>query len=120
MSFLSAADAFRDANSGIGTYREIEYKVIAGITRELQTAIRQDDRLLLVKAIDANNRLWSRFQDDLLAAGNRLPQDLKISLLSLARFSLRHGSLVFDGVADADVLVDINLAIMKGLRGNLE
>jgi flagellar protein FlaF len=38
-------------------------------------------------------------------------------LLSLAGFSIRHGQAVMAGNATTEPLVDINLSVMRGLRG---
>ena len=56
---------------------------------------------------------------DLADPGNGLPDALKAQLLSLARFSLRHSDRVLAGNATSAVLIDVNISIMKGLRGEV-
>ena len=64
-----------------------------------------------------NYFLWSELAADLASPGNELPEQLKGQLLSLAMFSIRHGNRVLAGHGDVSALIDINLNIMKGLRG---
>ena len=45
---------------------------------------------------------------------------LRAQLISLAEFVRRHSLAVLGGRARIGALIDINTAIMKGLRGNLE
>ena len=52
--------------------------------------------------------------------GNALPIQLRAQIVSLAGFVRRHGMAVLAGSASIAPLVDINTAIMKGLRGDVE
>ena len=45
---------------------------------------------------------------------------LRAQLVSLAEFVRRHSLAVLGGRASIAPLIDINTAIMKGLRGNVE
>ncbi|MFD1794770.1 flagellar biosynthesis regulator FlhF [Paracoccus aurantiacus] len=92
--------------------REVEYELFARITRALQIAPKG-----AAQAIVDNTQLWTELAADLASPGNALPDAVKGHLLSLAMFSIRHGNRVLGGKGDASVLVDINLNIMKGLRG---
>lgn len=102
------------------TFRDTEYDAFARVTRLLRKAIANDDRLQIIEAVDHNNRLWTILASDLVSAGNRLPDDAKAGLLSLADFSLRHGRAVMFHKHSPDVLIDINLSVMKGLRGEVQ
>ena len=55
-----------------------------------------------------------------MSDGNRLPLQLRASLLSLAEFVRRHSLAVLGGRASVAPLIDINTSIMKGLRGDVE
>ena len=55
-----------------------------------------------------------------MSDANRLPVPLRAQLISLAEFVRRHSLAVLGGRAEVGALIDINTAIMKGLRGNLE
>lgn len=100
--------------------RDLEYDAFSRVTRMLRQAPRDCGSPETVAAVAKNNELWTILAGDLSDPGNRLPADIKANLLSLARFSLRHGQAVLAGLGCTDVLIDINVAIMKGLRGGVE
>jgi hypothetical protein len=47
--------------------------------------------------------------------GNELPDTLRAGLFNLAGFTQRHSAAVLAGTANAEVLVEINTAVMRGL-----
>ncbi len=49
--------------------------------------------------------------------GISLPAALRARLFYLYEFTARHSRAVLDGKASVEVLVDINTAVMRGLRG---
>jgi len=51
---------------------------------------------------------------------NKLPLELKTGLLSLAEFTQDHSRKVMLGQASHDVLIDINMSIIGGLRQSLK
>ena len=53
---------------------------------------------------------------DVADRANGLPQDLRARIFYLAEFTDQHSSKVLSGKGKADVLVEINAAIMRGLR----
>jgi len=94
--------------------------VLSRITGRLQKAIADTGPgafPALAAAMLDNNRLWTVFAVDLSDAGNQFPQDLRARLFYLAEFVIQHTPKVLNGSAKADALVDINLAVMRGLRG---
>lgn len=104
------------------TARTAEYQVIARITARLQRAQaeRANGFAALAEALTENRRLWTEFAIDLASVENTLPDPLKLQLLQLAQYSLRHTEAVLRSDASPDVLIDINLAIMRGLSGKDE
>lgn len=97
--------------------RDAEYDVFSRVTRMLRQADpegRSNDAIL---AIHKNNELWTILAADLAQPGNGLPDEIKAGLLSLAMFSVRHGHSIMNGHGSTKVLIDINLSVMKGLRG---
>ena len=106
----------------IRTDRGTEYAVFAQITHRL-TAIDEHDRTAfprLAQAVSDNQRLWGTLAEDLMHDANALPVPLRAQLISLAEFVRRHSLAVLGGRASIAPLVDINTAIMKGLRGSAE
>jgi flagellar biosynthesis activator protein FlaF len=99
------------------TPRDTEFDVLARITRRLKSAAAPGAAFAdLAHAIHDNRSLWGIFALDLALPGNGLPPDLRARLLSIARFVEDHSSKVLRDAASADVLVDINTAVMRGLR----
>jgi flagellar protein FlaF len=99
------------------TPRDSEFEVLARITRRLRSAAEPDAAYSeLASAIHDNRSLWSIFANDLLMPGNALPRELRERLLYLARFVDDHSSKVLRNSATVDALVEINTAVMRGLR----
>lgn len=101
------------------TARDAEYDVIARITRRLNlaNARRSQDFPGFIAALCDNERLWSTLAADIAGPGNGLPAALRARLFYLYRFTAEHSRKVRDGAAAADVLVEINTTVLRGLRG---
>jgi len=100
--------------------RSIEYELFAQITQRLRTAWanREQDFPGLVGALADNRKLWSTLAADVAAPGNALPDLLRARLFYLYEFTERHSRRVLDDKAGVDALIEINTAIMRGLRGD--
>jgi flagellar protein FlaF len=99
------------------TNRDTEFEVLARITRRLKLSMAPDAAFSeLASALHDNRSLWGAFALDLATPGNGLPVDLRNRLLSLARFVEEHTSKVLSQTGSAEVLVEINTAVMRGLR----
>ncbi|MFV0384687.1 flagellar biosynthesis regulator FlaF [Paracoccus sp. (in: a-proteobacteria)] len=98
--------------------RDTEYDVFSRVTRMMRQAgpMGGADEIL---AVHKNTELWTILAADLAETGNALPDEVKAGLLSLANFSIRHGRAVMSGKATIQPLIDINLSVMKGLRGEV-
>ncbi|MBU3029202.1 flagellar biosynthesis regulator FlaF [Paracoccus marinaquae] len=103
--------------NAVRSARDAEYDVISRVTRQLRQSDRAGRSPEAIAAIHLNNELWTLLATDLADAGNALPDEVKAGLLSLAGFSLRHGHAVLAGGATTDALIDINISVLKGLRG---
>jgi flagellar protein FlaF len=110
------------AAAPIRTERGTEYAVFAQITRRMKSVDEADRAAFprLAAAVSDNQRLWGTLAEDLLGDGNALPLTLRAQLVSLAEFVRRHSLAVLAGRASVAPLIDINTAIMKGLRGEAE
>ncbi len=116
-----AQTAYGTAAAPTRTDRGAEYEVIARITRRMKAAADEGRRGFpaLAAALHDNLQLWTIFAADVAAPDNRLPADLRARIFYLFEFTQQHTPKVMasgDG-ADAAVLVDINTAVMRGLRG---
>jgi flagellar biosynthesis activator protein FlaF len=101
------------------TPRAAEYEVIARITQRLSAASarRKDNFPGLIAALAENEQLWTTLAADVASDGNGLPQALRAKLFYLYRFTAEHSRKVRLGAASPDVLVEINTAVLRGLRG---
>lgn len=111
-----AQNAYRHDNQPIRTHRGAEYEVFARITHRLKTAgTDRVARAALAEALHENRRLWATLAADVASGQNALPADLRARILYLSDFVRHHSSLVLKG-ASRDPLVEVNTAIMRGLR----
>ena len=113
-----ARTAYSPSRAGTLTERDTEYAVFARITHDLKSA---SDRgrpgfAALVAALHENRRLWRTLAIDVASPGNALPETLRARILYLAEFTDQHTRKVLNGRDIARPLVEINTAIMRGLR----
>nr|WP_162623816.1 flagellar biosynthesis regulator FlaF [Paracoccus saliphilus] len=104
-------------SAGLRTARDAEYDIFSRVTRLLRQAPRQADNPDTIQAVYKNTELWTLLAADLADPGNALPDETKAGLISLAGFAIRHGQAVMAGRVGTDPLIDINLSVMRGLRG---
>ncbi len=113
-----ARSAYAAATRPIRTTRGTEYEAFATITARLVAALRGGESgfSALALALHENRRLWTILASDVADPENGLTRDLRARIFYLAEFTLQHSSKVLAGDAAADVLVEINTAVMHGLR----
>jgi flagellar protein FlaF len=113
-----ARTAYSSSAAPIRSTRSTEYDAIAQITHRLKSAaaLGKDRFSVLVSTLHENRRLWVLFAGDVASKDNLLPDTLRAQLFYLAEFTLQHTSKVLDGTASVDVLIEINTAVMRGLR----
>lgn len=75
-----------------------------------------EDSPKMVEAALWNRRVWSAFKIDLLDAGNKLPEELRGKLVSLAMCIERETSDILSFQSDLSWVIGINKAIMDGLK----
>lgn len=115
----SARAAYGRYDAPARSPRSVEYDLLARVTKKLSMAAtrRTEDFPAFVAALDDNNRLWSAFAADVAEPENGLPAALRAQLFYLYQFTAEHSRAVLRKKASIDVLVDINTAVMRGLRG---
>jgi flagellar biosynthesis activator protein FlaF len=103
------------------TARDVEYDLLARTTKRLQQgwAQRDQDFPALVAALSDNEQVWSAFAIDVADRDNPLPSSLRARLFYLYEFTVHHSRNVLAGKASPEVLTDINMAVMRGLRGEV-
>ncbi len=114
-----ARTAYADASTIGQDTRGIEYKAFARITAQLSQSARHRDTAFsgLAEALHKNQRLWMILARDVALDSNPLPPPLKASIFYLAEFTRQHTTKVIREGAEVAPLIDINTAIMRGLRG---
>lgn len=118
MNFALSQNIEKFGSPHVSTARDEEYLVFSRVTRQLKDASDRNDRYAMIRAANASNQLWTAMATDLAHPENRLPPETKAGLLSLAFFSLRQGHRILLENASADPLIEVNIRIMKGLRGD--
>ena len=119
MTFHSAISYARP-EAPTRSLRSVEYDLLAQTTQRLRAAwaSRDSDFPALVRAVTDNVQLWSTLASDVALPGNALPAALRARLFYLYEFTAQHSRSVLDGKASVEVLTDINMAVMRGLRGD--
>jgi flagellar protein FlaF len=114
-----ARAAYASPAAPIRTPRDIEYDALARVTCRLKQAASLGDGSYsaLAEALHDNRLLWTALAADVAGDDNGLPRELRARLFYLAEFAVAHGRKVLGGAADPQVLIDINTAVMRGLRG---
>ncbi len=96
--------------------RNTEYRLFAEITRDLMEAAASGKRdRPLVEALDRNRSLWQTLAADCRDPDNKMPEQLRASIISLSIWVTKHSGAIMragEGVAD---LIEVNRIIMKGL-----
>ena len=115
---LSARAAYVRTDAPDRSARQIEYDAFARVTQQMSRALQADqsDHSSLVRAVHENMRLWRVLSQDVAQTENRLPAELRARLSYLGAFTLQHSRKAMKREADLRVLIDINTAIMRGLR----
>lgn len=114
-----ARAAYGRREAPVRTARSHEYDLLARCTQQLAMAWtrRKEDFPSLAVALSENLQLWSALAADVAESGNGLPAPLRAQLFYLYEFTAGHTRSVLDQRGSVEVLVDINTAVMRGLRG---
>ena len=116
--FSNAKDAYAQSTRSIGDARGLEYQVFARITRQLSAANDRadEDFPAYAAALHENLRLWTLLASDVARDGNKLPAALRAQIFYLFEFTRAHTRKALDRAASVHALIDINTAIMRGLK----
>jgi flagellar protein FlaF len=116
-----ARAAYAPAHSATRSGRSAELQVFTEVTTRLRqtAALGAPGFARLAAALHDNRRLWTRLAADVADDGNALPRALRAQLFYLAEFTEHHSRRVLRGEAEAQALIDINMAVMRGLADAL-
>lgn len=113
-----ARQAYAQPASPVRTDRGTEQAVFERVTARLSAANRAGapvrDR---AAAIHDNRRLWTLLAADAAGDGNALPPQLRAQIVYLCEFTHAHSRAALSDGLPLDPLIDINTAVMRGLRG---
>lgn len=114
-----AQTAYSSPVAPVRTARGTEYEVFGKITRRIRDSDKRGSSgfVALVEALHDNRRFWTLLALDVSGRDNELPDELRARLLYLNEFTQTHTSKVLAHKAEADILIEINTAVMRGLRG---
>lgn len=118
-----AEAAYGDPRNAAKSPQQIEYQVFARITRSLSSAAAEEGPTAfpeLAAALHENLKLWTIVAADVSAPNNGLPELLRARLFYLAEFTRSHTRRVLASEAVAAPLIELNTAIMRGLRQQSE
>jgi flagellar protein FlaF len=97
--------------------RAVEARLLSQATVALRNARENPtDKAQMYDALIWNMKIWDAFMVDLSDNNNRLPKDLRQSLINLAAWVSRHTFKVMDGQGKIDALITVNTNIIDGLR----
>ena len=106
--------AYFKAQNVAETPRQTEYRLFAQVTKALIDAD-GDNLRVLAEAVNWNRRMWSTLQADCISDENRLPDEIRAGIISLAIWVDKHSRKVMRKQAGVQALIDVNRSIMDGL-----
>lgn len=99
---------------------QAELTVFRQVTGRLITAKTATDPIAFASAINDNDKLWRILLTDLVNPDNKLPDEVKGGLISLALWVERHSGKVLRQEGAIDALIEVNEQIIEGLRMQVE
>jgi len=113
-----AKTAYATNKAPIRTPRGIEYEAFARVTHRLKSAgdLGKPGFPALAEALHLNRKLWTMLAADVAENDNGLPKELRARIFYLNEFTTQHSRKVLRGDETIDALIDINTAMMRGLR----
>ncbi|WP_146592337.1 flagellar biosynthesis regulator FlaF [Puniceibacterium confluentis] len=114
-----AQRAYSATVSSTRSERSTEYELIAQVTHRLKSAAQKEQRGFpqLAAALHDNGRLWTTLAVDVSSSENELPQELRARIFYLAEFIRHHTRRVLKGEAKVGPILEINVAVLRGLSG---
>ena len=120
-SATAAAQRYSSLSEHTRNAKDLEYDVILGVTRDLSSCMSAEktDFPTLVKTLHKNERLWTAIGTQVADSSNQLDASLRARLFYMAQFVTQHTSKVLSGEAGVESLIEINVAVLRGLKGTV-
>ncbi len=98
--------------------RRTEYELFGIVSHRLRSAAKNKDTDFpaFAEALHENRRLWSALAVDVAQPENGLPESLRARLFWLSEFTEAETRKILRGTGEVSVLIEVNAAIMQGLR----
>lgn len=98
--------------------RRSEYEVIAKVTQQLRDCAMNAKKnyTAYAEALYTNQRLWTALVVDVVDDENPLPDELKARVIYLADFNRHHTRRILREKASVLPLLEINMAVLRGLK----
>lgn len=113
-----AEKAYSVASAPTRSARSVEYEVIAKVTHKIKNAAERGAASFpqLAEALHENQQVWTILAADVSDPENQLPNDLRARIFYLSEFTRQHSAKVLSGKENVIPLLEINTAILRGLR----
>ena len=122
--YAAQLQIYKNVQQSVMSGREIEAQVLTNAALRLKDCQNKWDKeghsQRLEEALRLNQRIWTIFQSELTGKDNPLPQNIKKNLLTLSMFVDKQTFEIMAAPASEklDIIININLNIAAGLRGN--
>jgi flagellar protein FlaF len=115
----AAARRYTSLSEHTRNAKDLEYEVILGVTRDLtkQGANQAVDFPRFAKTLNKNERLWIEIGTQVADPNNQLDTNLRARLFYMAEFVTHQTSKVLSGETGVESLVEMNVAVLRGLKG---
>lgn len=116
-----AQSAYNPVRSAVKTERGTEHAAFERVTAQLFRADRPGAKMAeRAAALHHNRQLWTLMAASVADADNALPKALRAQIFYLAEFTLQHSRKALSGGVSVAPLIEINTAVMRGLRGEAQ
>lgn len=119
MNIINQAQmAYSPKTSVMRTGRSAEHHLFSEVTSRLKQAAAKlpENFPQFAEAVHANRAVWTHLAAQVADDDNELSEDLRARIFYLAEFTTFHSRKILRGEADVEPLIDINTALMRGLR----
>ena len=115
----NAHAAYAKTTTSLRSGSGIEYDAFSNVTRRLKTNGAEGSSPSfpkLAEAIHDNRKLWILLASNVAEEENQLPEMLRAQIFYLGEFVDQHSRKILSGEASEAILIEINLAVMRGLQ----
>ncbi len=107
--------SYKRVHESTETPRQTEIRVLRAINYALRHSVENQDRIGLMKAALNNRMVWQVFLDDVQHQDNKLPRDLRRSIVIASRSIIQEIDDNIQAELDVDFLLTMNENVIQGL-----